>query len=66
VKLDSPQIARQVTIPQDQQLRQMLDPGTYVCGQLERRTRTAVKRLALAVSEQLVYAPFDRCGLSRR
>lgn len=53
-KLDSHQIARQVTIPQDERLRQMLDQGTYACEQLDRRTRTAIKRLALAVAEQLV------------
>jgi hypothetical protein len=47
-------IPRHVAIPQDERLRQMLDSGTYVCERLERRTRTAVKRLALAVAEQLV------------
>lgn len=47
-------IACQVTIPQDGRLRQMLDKGTYVCEQIKRRTRVAVKRLALAVAEQLV------------
>jgi hypothetical protein len=45
---------RHVTIPQDERLRQMLGSGTYVCERLERRTRTAVKQLALAVAEQLV------------
>jgi hypothetical protein len=47
-------IPRHVTIPQDQRLRQMLDSGTYVCERLQRRTRTAVKQLALAVADQLV------------
>jgi hypothetical protein len=47
-------IPRHVTIPQDERLRQMLDSGTYVCERLERRTRTAVKQLALAVADQLV------------
>jgi hypothetical protein len=32
----------------------MLDSVTYVCERLERRTRTAVKQLALAAAEQLV------------
>jgi hypothetical protein len=43
-----------VTVRQDERLREMLDSGSYVCEGLERRTRTAVKRLALAVAEQLV------------
>jgi MinD-like ATPase involved in chromosome partitioning or flagellar assembly len=47
-------IPRHVTIPQDERLRQMLDSGTYVCERLERRTRTAVKQLALAIADQLV------------
>jgi hypothetical protein len=47
-------IPRHVTVPQDERLRQMLDSGTYVCERLERRTRTAVKQLALAVADQLV------------
>jgi hypothetical protein len=41
-------------LPEDERLRQMLDSGTYVCERLERRTRTAVKPLALAVADQLV------------
>jgi len=48
------QIARRVDIPEDERLRNMLDQGTYVCEQLDRPTRHAVKRLALAVAEQLV------------
>jgi hypothetical protein len=47
-------IARHVTVPEDERLRQMLDSGTYVGERLERRTRSAVKQLALAVAEQLV------------
>ncbi len=54
VKLRSHQIARRVDIPEDERLRRMLDQGTYVCEQLDRPTRHAVKRLALAVAEQLV------------
>ncbi len=53
-KLRSHQIARQVTIPEDKRLREMLDDGTYVCEQLPRRTRLAIKQLALAVADQLV------------
>jgi hypothetical protein len=45
---------RHVNIPRDERLCQMLDSGTYVCERLERRTRTAVKQLALAVADQLV------------
>jgi hypothetical protein len=47
-------IPRHVMLPEDERLRQMLDSGTYVCERLERRTRTAVKPLALAVADQLV------------
>jgi hypothetical protein len=43
-----------VTIPYDQRLRTMLDSGTYVCERLDRGTRLAVKRLGLAVAQQLV------------
>jgi MinD-like ATPase involved in chromosome partitioning or flagellar assembly len=45
---------RAVTIPHDEQLATMLDSGTYGLEALERRTRVAVKRLGLAVAEQLV------------
>jgi hypothetical protein len=38
----------------DERLRQMLDSGTYACKRLERRTRAAVKQLALAVAWLLV------------
>ena len=47
-------LSRQVTIPQDQRLEDMLDDGTYVCEQLHRPTRVAIKHLALAVADQLV------------
>jgi MinD-like ATPase involved in chromosome partitioning or flagellar assembly len=45
---------RSVTIPFDEQLATMLDAGTYAMDGLERPTRLAIKRLGLAVAEQLV------------
>jgi MinD-like ATPase involved in chromosome partitioning or flagellar assembly len=45
---------RAVTIPYDEQLATMLDTGTYTLDALERPTRLAIKRLGLAVAEQLV------------
>jgi MinD-like ATPase involved in chromosome partitioning or flagellar assembly len=45
---------RAVTVPYDEQLADMLDSRTYTVGALRRRTRVAVKRLGLAVAEQLV------------
>jgi MinD-like ATPase involved in chromosome partitioning or flagellar assembly len=45
---------RAVTIPYDEQLATMLDTGTYTVDALERPTRLAIKRLGLAVAEQLV------------
>jgi MinD-like ATPase involved in chromosome partitioning or flagellar assembly len=45
---------RAVTIPHDDQLATMLDSGTYTLDALGRRTRIAVKRLGLAVADQLV------------
>jgi putative peptide zinc metalloprotease protein len=45
---------RAVTIPHDEQLATMLDSGTYSLEALRRPTRVAVKRLGLAVAEQLV------------
>ena len=45
---------RAVTIPQDEQLAAMLDSGTYALDALGRDTRLAIKRLGLAVTEQLV------------
>jgi MinD-like ATPase involved in chromosome partitioning or flagellar assembly len=45
---------RAVTIPYDEQLASMLDSGTYTLEALARRTRVAIKRLGLAVADQLV------------
>jgi MinD-like ATPase involved in chromosome partitioning or flagellar assembly len=45
---------RAVTIPDDKQLATMLDSATYTLSALERPTRLAVKRLGLAVAEQLI------------
>jgi MinD-like ATPase involved in chromosome partitioning or flagellar assembly len=45
---------RAVTIPHDEQLATMLDSGMYALEALGRPTRLAVKRLGLAVAEQLV------------
>jgi MinD-like ATPase involved in chromosome partitioning or flagellar assembly len=45
---------RSVTIPYDDQLAAMLDAGTYLLGGLARSTRVSIKRLGLAVAEQLV------------
>jgi MinD-like ATPase involved in chromosome partitioning or flagellar assembly len=43
-----------VTIPYDEQLGSMLESRTYTVGALGPRTRTSIKRLGLAVAEQLV------------
>lgn len=48
------QLHRSVTIPMDPQLAAMLDCGRYTLDGLGRPTRMAVKRLGLAVGEQLV------------
>jgi MinD-like ATPase involved in chromosome partitioning or flagellar assembly len=45
---------RLVVIPHDPRLALMLDSGTYSLEALDRRTRVPVKRLGLAVAEQLV------------
>ncbi len=45
---------RAVTIPHDEQFAAMLDSGTYALDALGQDTRMAIKRLGLAVSEQLV------------
>jgi hypothetical protein len=45
---------RAVTIPFDADLATMLDTGTYSLEALGDHTRVAVKRLGLAVAEQLV------------
>ena len=47
-------LRRSVTIPRDDQLRTMLDTGTYSLDALGRDTRVPVKLLGLAVAEQLV------------
>jgi hypothetical protein len=47
-------LRRSVTIPRDDQLRTMLDTGTYALDALDRDTRVPVKLLGLAVAEQLV------------
>jgi MinD-like ATPase involved in chromosome partitioning or flagellar assembly len=43
-----------VTIPEDERLAAMLETSTYTLGALRPHTRTAIKRLGLAVAEQLV------------
>jgi MinD-like ATPase involved in chromosome partitioning or flagellar assembly len=48
------QLHRAVTIPYDEQLATMLDSGTYALEALGQRTRFAIKRLGLAVADQLV------------
>lgn len=45
---------RAVAIPDDHQLAAMLASCTYSLGATDHRTRTAIKRLGLAVAEQLV------------
>jgi MinD-like ATPase involved in chromosome partitioning or flagellar assembly len=45
---------RAVTIPFDERLATMLDSGAYSLEALRRRSRVAVKRLGLAVADQLV------------
>lgn len=45
---------RAVTIPHDDQLATMFDTGTYSLDALSHTTRQAIKRLGLAVAEQLV------------
>lgn len=44
---------RSVTIPYDEQLATMLDTGAYTLDALGRSSRVAIKRLGLAVAEQL-------------
>ena len=45
---------RSVAIPHDDQLAAMLDTATYQPDALERTSRTAIKRLGVAVARQLV------------
>ncbi len=47
-------LARRVIVPYDEQLRTMLDSGTYSLEGLGRPTRMPVKELGLHVAEQLV------------
>jgi MinD-like ATPase involved in chromosome partitioning or flagellar assembly len=53
-RLRERRLRRPVAIPFDDQLAAMLDTGTYQLDALERTSRVAIKRLALAVAEQLV------------
>jgi putative peptide zinc metalloprotease protein len=53
-RLRAERLHRTVTIPRDEQLATMLDSGTYALEALRRPTRLAVKRLGLAVAEQLI------------
>ena len=50
----SERLHRSVAIPYDDQLAAMLDTATYQLDALERTSRMAIKRLGLAVAEQLV------------
>lgn len=45
---------RSITVPYDEQLAMMLDAGSFALDALARPTRLAIKRLGLAVAEQLV------------
>jgi MinD-like ATPase involved in chromosome partitioning or flagellar assembly len=45
---------RIVSLPHDAQLATMLESGTYTLGALRSPTRTAIKRLGLAVADRLV------------
>lgn len=53
-RLRERRLHRSVAIPHDDQLATMLDTGTYQLDALERTTRMAIKRLGIAVAEQLV------------
>jgi MinD-like ATPase involved in chromosome partitioning or flagellar assembly len=53
-RLRERRLHRSVAIPHDDQLAAMLDSGTYQLDALERTSRMAIKRLGLAVVEQLV------------
>ena len=53
-RLRERRLHRSVAIPYDDQLAAMLDSGTYQLDALERMTRMAIKRLGLAVADQLV------------
>jgi MinD-like ATPase involved in chromosome partitioning or flagellar assembly len=53
-RLRERRLHRSVAIPYDDQLAAMLDSGSYQLDPLERTSRMAIKRLGLAVAEQLV------------
>jgi MinD-like ATPase involved in chromosome partitioning or flagellar assembly len=52
-RLRERRLHRSVAIPYDDQLAAMLDTATYQLDALERTSRIAIKRLAVAVAEQL-------------
>jgi MinD-like ATPase involved in chromosome partitioning or flagellar assembly len=52
-RLRERRLHRSIAIPHDDQLAAMLDTGTYELDALARTTRMAIKRLGLAVAEQL-------------
>lgn len=52
-RLRERRLHRSIAIPHDDQLAAMLDTGTYELDALTRTTRVAIKRLGLAVAEQL-------------
>lgn len=49
----STQIVERITIPYDLKLRTMLDSGTYDLASLPRTTRSSIKQLAVATTNQL-------------
>jgi len=53
-RLRERRLRRNVAIPHDDQLAVMLDTATYQLDALERTSRMAIKRLGLAIAEQLV------------
>jgi len=53
-RLRERRLHRNVAIPYDDQLAAMLDTGSYQLDALKRTSRMAIKRLGLAVAEQLV------------
>jgi MinD-like ATPase involved in chromosome partitioning or flagellar assembly len=53
-KLRERRLHRLVAVPYDEQLAAMLDTGTYELDALQRPTRLAIKRVGLAVIEQLI------------
>jgi putative peptide zinc metalloprotease protein len=53
-RLQERRLHRSIAIPHDDQLAAMLDTGTYQLEALARSSRMAIKRVGLAVTEQLV------------